>query len=87
MLEVMFLLKNFTGRFYLHLLVYPFVYQFNTKMTTLVESIFWNPAEPFSFILSLILLFLMRDIFLLVSLLSYSEIKTELIISQLPFSC
>ena len=36
--------------FHLHLLVYPFIYWFNTKITALVESTFWNPAELFIFI-------------------------------------
>ena len=37
------------GGFHIHLLVLPFVYQFYTRMTTLVESTFWNLAEIITF--------------------------------------
>ena len=30
------------GGFHLHLLVYPFLYQFYPRMTDLAESMFWN---------------------------------------------
>ena len=33
--------------FHVHLLAYPFIDHFFTRITALVESPFWNPAEPF----------------------------------------
>ena len=40
----MFLIHDKCG-FHLHLFDFPFVYQFYFRMTTLVESTCWNPAE------------------------------------------
>ena len=42
--------KHFFGGFHLHILVFPFIYQFYTRMTTLVQSQFQNPSELFIFI-------------------------------------
>ena len=39
----------FSG-FHTHLLVYPFVYQFYTRMTAQVESTFWKSSKLFIFI-------------------------------------
>ena len=36
--------------FHVHLLAYPFIDRFFTKITALIESAFWNPVEPFYFI-------------------------------------
>ena len=38
------------GGFHLHILVYPLVYQLYARMTVIVKSTFWNPAELFIFI-------------------------------------
>ena len=36
--------------FHVHLLAYPFLDQFFTRITALVESPFWNSVKPFYFI-------------------------------------
>ena len=38
------------GAFNLHLLEFTFIYQFYSRKTILVESIFWNPVGLFAFI-------------------------------------
>ena len=40
----------YLGGFHLHLFVFPFVYQFYTRMTAWVESTFLNPAELLFFL-------------------------------------
>ena len=38
-------IKSMKGGCHLHLLVFPFVYHFHTRMIAQVESTFWNPYE------------------------------------------
>ena len=76
------------GGFHLHLQVYPFIYQFYTRMTVLIETTFWNHAELFIFTLFQNILPKTRGSFYLLSLQSYSKLTTELINKQtfeLPF--
>ena len=43
------LFESLYGAFNLHLLEFTFIYQFYSRKTILVESIFWNPAGLFAF--------------------------------------
>ena len=72
--------------FHRHLLAHPFINQLYTRITALVESPFWNPVELFSFvsfhnhfkIFQYDVLLKTRVMFCPLSLLSYSEMTSEL---------